>query len=68
VPNDDGKLVSGVRLTGGNIPEGLELADAVRFAKWLARDNELLLVVEAESLIVREVKWGQRCAAPEWCY
>jgi len=33
--NDAGKLVSGVRLNspGGNLLEGLKLADAVRFAK-----------------------------------
>jgi hypothetical protein len=33
--NDVGKLVSGVRLNspGGNLVEGLKLADAVRFAK-----------------------------------
>ena len=50
MPNDAGKLVSGVRLnsSGGNILEALKLADAVRYAKRLARDNELLLVVGAD--------------------
>ena len=66
MPNDAGKLVSGVRLnsSGGNILEALKLADAVRYAKRLARDNELLLVVGADVTHSARGKMGAAMCCP----